>query len=247
MRTITVALAIALLAAGLSAQQPAASAAGGRMFLLVLDDLHVDFRDTPRTRRLLKQIVDAIVRDGDMIAVVNTGLYVISEGPTVDIRRVEAAINGFVGAALRPAEELAARQETRGRAEPQHRAYIALSRVLQLVASREDTQRPAAVVYVSNGHRRTTEPSGVAASNDPTEAFSALVRLAKREAIPVYAFSPRDVVGSTAQAPDSDDWRMHLEQSREMLRALATETGGIAVTDPSDLEAALAKLRDFGR
>ncbi len=47
--------------------------AAGRIFLLFVDDLHLDFRNTPRIRDLFKKISTELIHDGDMFGIVSTG------------------------------------------------------------------------------------------------------------------------------------------------------------------------------
>ena len=50
-----------------------ASDAAGRIFLIFVDDLHLDFRNTGRIRDLFKKISDELVHEGDMFGIVSTG------------------------------------------------------------------------------------------------------------------------------------------------------------------------------
>ena len=47
--------------------------AAGRVFLIFIDDLHLDFRLTPRTRDLMQRILRNLVHEGDMFGIVSTG------------------------------------------------------------------------------------------------------------------------------------------------------------------------------
>ena len=47
--------------------------AAGRIFLIIVDDLHLDFRNTGRIRDLFKKIANTLVHEGDMFAIVSTG------------------------------------------------------------------------------------------------------------------------------------------------------------------------------
>ena len=47
--------------------------AAGRVFLLFIDDMHLDFRSTPRTRDLLKRMMRLLIHEGDMFGIVTTG------------------------------------------------------------------------------------------------------------------------------------------------------------------------------
>ena len=45
----------------------------GRVFLIFIDDAHIDFRNTARVRDLLKKISTELVHDGDLFGIVSTG------------------------------------------------------------------------------------------------------------------------------------------------------------------------------
>src|SRR5690349_16393166 len=47
--------------------------ASGRIFLILVDDLHMDFRNTGRIRDIFKKIRRELIHDGDMFAIVSTG------------------------------------------------------------------------------------------------------------------------------------------------------------------------------
>jgi hypothetical protein len=56
----------------LPASKPTNDAAG-RVFLFFVDDLHMDFNDTPKIRQLFKKMANTLVHDGDMFGIVSTG------------------------------------------------------------------------------------------------------------------------------------------------------------------------------
>src|SRR4029450_6099353 len=60
--------------------------ADGRVFLVLLDSLHLDFRSTPRTRELIKKMLKLLIHEGDMFGIVTTGYSSISEQLTYDRR-----------------------------------------------------------------------------------------------------------------------------------------------------------------
>jgi hypothetical protein len=249
MRTTTVVLAVALLTVSLPAQQPPAPGAGGRTFLLLVDSLHLDFVATPRTRSLLKQLT-AVMVEGDHIGIATTGVSSVVAPPGQDPQRGDATIRQVVGSALRPARWLAEAQTPQGRTEIGLRARVSFLTALELLRSR-DASRPAVLVYISDGHQRSTESlGGVAAGPDsPSQAFEALIDAANRGGVPIHTLSPRGLMESAVPLPavDSNEWRAHVQQSRETLRALAERTGGVATIDPADLETGLRRLRDFAR
>ena len=58
--------------------------ASGRIFLIIVDDLHLDFRNTGRIRDLFKRISRQLVHEGDMFGIVSTGPSSLSIDLTYD-------------------------------------------------------------------------------------------------------------------------------------------------------------------
>ena len=76
----------------------------GRVFLLFIDDLHLGFRETPRTRDLLKKMLKNLIHDGDMFGIVTTGTSSISQQLTYDRQVLDSAISRITGNSLKPSE-----------------------------------------------------------------------------------------------------------------------------------------------
>ena len=83
--------------------RPAASESG-RIFFILIDDLHLDFRDTARVRDLLKRISSELVHEGDMFGIVSTGPSAIEINLTYDRRRLDEAGRKLSGSALSPGD-----------------------------------------------------------------------------------------------------------------------------------------------
>ena len=47
--------------------------AAGRIIIFVIDDLHLEFRDTHRVRRLFRDMAKELIHDGDLFGIVSTG------------------------------------------------------------------------------------------------------------------------------------------------------------------------------
>ena len=78
--------------------RPAADAAG-RILLFVVDDLHLDFRNTGRLRELFKKIRTTLMHDGDMCGIVSTGPSSIAIDVNYDMKRFDEAIKKITGSA----------------------------------------------------------------------------------------------------------------------------------------------------
>jgi VWFA-related protein len=127
--------------------------AAGRIFLFFVDDLHMDFRDTPRIRQLFKKMSTILLHEGDMFGVVSTGTSSISIDMTYDRKRMDEAINKISGSALKPSEIIEAPQGSEGPSELRYRAHVAFSTANDIVHNLEKVQnRRKAVIYVSNGY-----------------------------------------------------------------------------------------------
>ena len=132
--------------------RPATDAAG-RIFLIFVDDLHLDFRNTGRIRDLFKKISDELVHEGDMFGIVSTGPSSISIDLTYDRRRLAEAIKKISGAGLAPKDILDVPQGSQGPPEVRHRAHVAFSTAIDMMRQLEQVHnRRKAFIYVSNGY-----------------------------------------------------------------------------------------------
>lgn len=136
----------------LPAARPTQDAAG-RIFLLFVDDLHLDFRNTGRIRDLFKRISKTLIHDGDMFGIVSTGPSSIAIDMTYDRKRLDEAINKIAGNGLKPSDIIGGAEGAEGPSEVRYRAHVAFSTAADIVQNLERVQnRRKAVVYVSNGY-----------------------------------------------------------------------------------------------
>jgi VWFA-related protein len=134
-------------------QQRPSNDVAGRIFLIVIDDFHLQPRDTPRTRDWLKRMLRSLIHDGDMFAIVSTGYSSISEQPTYDRQVLESAIERVTGAGLTPRDIVQGMQTSQGPAELRHRAQVAMATVYELLRNLERLyNRRKAVIFVSSGY-----------------------------------------------------------------------------------------------
>jgi VWFA-related protein len=126
--------------------------AAGRVFLIFIDDLHLDFRLTPRTRDLMQKMLRDLVHDGDMFGIVSTGTSSISEQLTYDRQVLESAVSRVTGGGLRPEDIIKGMQSNQG-SELRYRAHVAFSTAYQLMKNLETLRnRRKAVIYISSGY-----------------------------------------------------------------------------------------------
>jgi VWFA-related protein len=128
------------------------SDAAGRIFILFVDDLHLDFRNTGRIRDLFKRIQKELIHEGDMFGIVSTGPSSIAIEPTYDIKRLEQAIQKITGGGMRPQEILDSNEGAEGPPEVRYRAHVAFSTAYDMIRQLEQiTNRRKAFIFVSNG------------------------------------------------------------------------------------------------
>jgi VWFA-related protein len=136
----------------LPTQRPTNDAAG-RIFLIFVDDLHLDFRNTPRIRQLFQKISKNLIHDGDMFGIVSTGPSSLAIDLTYDRALLDAAIQKISGNALRPSDIMQGSETQEGPSEVRYRAHVAFSTAYDLMRNMEKVHnRRKAVIYVSNGY-----------------------------------------------------------------------------------------------
>jgi VWFA-related protein len=127
--------------------------AAGRIFLLFVDDLHLDFRNTGRIRDLFKKISTTLIHEGDLFGVVSTGPSSLAIDLTYDRKRLDEAIKRISGNGLRPADILEVPSGSQGPSEVRYRAHVAFSTAYDILENLERVQnRRKAIIYVSNGY-----------------------------------------------------------------------------------------------
>lgn len=127
--------------------------AAGRIFVIFVDDLHLDFRNTGRIRDVFQQVADNLIHEGDMFAVVSSGPSSIEIQLTYDRRRLAEAKKKIAGSGLKPQEILEAPDGAQGPPEIRYRAHTAMSTVYDMLKGLEQVPfRRKAFIYISNGY-----------------------------------------------------------------------------------------------
>jgi VWFA-related protein len=127
--------------------------ASGRVFILFIDDLHLDFRVTPKVRELLKKISKNLIHDGDMFGIVTTGTSVITQQLTYDKQILDSVISRITGNALKLQEIKESAWSSQGPTEVRHRAHVAFETLHDLLKNLESVQnRRKAIIYISCGY-----------------------------------------------------------------------------------------------
>jgi len=135
--------------------QKQVSDSSGRIFIIFIDDLHLQALDSPQVRKVLGQIRDTIVHDNDLVSLVSTGYSSIEIDPTYDFghKRFNEAIKKVMGSAMTPQEIIEANQTAEGPAGLRHNTHVAFSTAYDLLEQMEKiTTRRKSFIYVSNGY-----------------------------------------------------------------------------------------------
>jgi VWFA-related protein len=214
-------------------QRPTNDAAG-RIFLFVVDDLHLAFRDTSRVRMLFKKLAAELVHEGDMFGVVSSGTSSIAIDLTYDRKRLEEAANKISGSALKPSEIIeAGGRGPDGLSEVKYRAHTAFSTTYDIVGNLEKVHnRRKAIILLSNGY--DLNPFEGARFGDPNiigQKYQSPGQLSGSESTSNTDYDPFS--RQSAQFSDADLIREISELTRAANRANAT----IYAIDPRGLVA----------
>ena len=125
----------------------------GRIFLIIVDDLHLEFRNTGRIRDLFKKISKTLVHEGDMFSIVSTGPSSLAIDPTYDRKILDEAIKKITGNGLKPSDVIQGAEGADGPSEVRYRAHVAFSTAFDMLSQMEKiSNRRKAVIWVSNGY-----------------------------------------------------------------------------------------------
>ena len=127
----------------------------GRIFIIFIDDMHLQPLDSIKAKEVLKQIRDTVIHDGDLIALVSTGYSSIETELTYDYKRTRfnEAINKTMGSGMTVPEIITANQTADGPAGLRHNAFVAFSTAYDVLAQAEKVKnRRKAFIYLSGGY-----------------------------------------------------------------------------------------------
>ena len=150
--------------------------AAGRIFVIFVDDLHLDFRNTGRIRALFKQVAEELIHEGDMFAVVSSGPASIEIPLTYDRRRLDEALKKVTGGGMRPQDILDQPDGAQGPPELRYRAHTAMSTVYDILKSLGVGAQPAEGVHLHQQRLRLQSVRGQPAQGHERAVLPALVR-----------------------------------------------------------------------
>jgi VWFA-related protein len=238
----------------------------GRVFVIFIDDLHFDASQTPRVRDLFGRVAKQLIHEGDLFAIVSTGTSSIQIDPTYDRRRLDNARDKILGSGSRVSDILDL--SSRGNVPPEvrHRVHVAFSTAYDLLNQfAELPDRRKSFIYISNGYdldpfpeeraKREKERTGDTDENpfskqdtfsdaDLVSQLSELTRAARRANVAIYTIDPRGLVGGPdiSEPIDMAAYQRHVSKTQDTLRVIAEQTGGRAVINKNDFDAALQQI-----
>jgi VWFA-related protein len=129
----------------------------GRLFVIFIDDLHLQPTDTPKVKDVLKKVRDILVHDNDLVSFVSTGTSAIEIDPNYDFghRRFNEAIDKVMGSAPTVDEyiEGALLEGAEGPQQVRYNAHVAFRTAFDLIDEMSSiTDRRKAFIYVSSGY-----------------------------------------------------------------------------------------------
>ncbi|MCC7178863.1 MAG: VWA domain-containing protein [Acidobacteria bacterium] len=257
-------------------RRPADTGESGRILIIFVDDLHFQAEYTPHVRRIVQQIVDTLLHEGDLVAMVSSGPSAIEIDPTLDHKLIASAATRIRGSAPTAAEIFQMLESPSGPGDIRFRAQVAFQTMYNLVSSLDQVRnRRKAVIYISPGYDldpfaegrkgkdrimggRFGDPmkelideenpyfrmSAIRADADLYLLMKELTLTANRTNTSLFTIDPRGLSGvvDAGQYVDQSEWRTYLQKTTSSLRYLAEETGGIAVVNDNDHEAAFKRI-----
>jgi Ca-activated chloride channel homolog len=208
-----------------------ARAFDGRVYVLVLDSLHVSAERSGEVRRLARRFLQEYFADGDMAAVVNTtGAAEPAQELTASRPRLLAAVDKFAGQKGGGAPAVRRTTES-AEADDVLSSLKTLTELLSGVQGRRK-----AVVFFSEGPSFCLDVQLKTGSRGVlSEASRALVAAANRGNVAIYGVDPR---GLDPSILDCD-----LDAGIQSLRSLSDGTGGFATVNSNDFIAGFDRIR----
>ena len=126
----------------------------GRIFILFVDDLHLQTSLTPKIRQVFETIADTLVHEGDLFGIVSSGPSSISIDMTYDRSLLRAAMKRIIGDGFSPQELIEQISDGgSGPTELRWRTHVAFKLALEVVDNLAEVEnRRKAFIYISSGY-----------------------------------------------------------------------------------------------
>lgn len=243
----------------------------GRVFVLVIDDLHTRFARTGRTRAAARQFVERYVGANDIVAVVNTSGYGKSmqdftSNRQLALKAIDAAMGGKAESSTEARlQDYYANLGMPGAASNANASFNEMQRYNNARNSMRTLKnladflsgmrgRRKAVVYFSEGiNYNVTDTFNNPHATDVQREIRELVAAATRANVNVYTVDPRGVTSGLEDAIEigslptdgsigTTDLMNELRLEQDSLRVVADETGGFAVLNQNDFRTGFSRI-----
>ena len=239
----------------------------GRVFVLVLDDLHTHTTRSIRVRAAARQFIERYLGENDIAAVVTTGgSKSAAQNFTGSRRLLLRAVDAFIGQKLRSSTleqiDQLSRQLPPGvnvaadplAAERAHKARASLSTLENIAEYLEGIRgRRKAVVFFSEGmDYDITNPIRNQFATDVLADMKSATSEATRSNVSFYTVDPRGLSGfedaiELQSLPQDNSLGLHtmhqeMQNAQDTLRILADETGGFAAINRNDYRETFARI-----
>jgi VWFA-related protein len=242
----------------------------GRIYLIVLDDLHTEFTRTPRVKAAMRRFFERSFGVNDLAAIVFTGRSQGSQDFTNNPRLLMAAVDRFVGRKLQSAtieklQGVRVNPESGGlqvgpdnlMMERSFNARNAMGTVRKLAEFMANVRgRRKALLLVGEGvDYDINEAVGLAGSTASAVMLDThdAIASATRGNVSIYAVDPRglttgseDLITQSSTFPEQgaglQSMQNELRLSQDSLRVLAANTGGFAALNRNDFNTAFDRI-----
>ena len=227
-------------------------------WLLVADDLHLDFVRTGQLRDILRTAAATLREDDSLVGLRSSGPSTASHAPSTNRLGLEAAIKRVAGNGLRASDFFAGATAPPGSTrELRYRVHTTLSALQTAIASLASAPaQHKQILFVSNGFTivqpfsaplspNTTGRPLVIQDDEIRAEIAAVAQAALDAGVTISALDPRVFIPGALEtlAVDETLWRSFVEASHHNLRELAMPTGGSLLDDNQPLTEVLSALR----
>jgi VWFA-related protein len=246
----------------------------GRIYLIVLDDLHTNPQRTPLVRAAARQFIERYVGANDLVAVIHTsGRADASQEFTTNPRLMLAAVDRFMGRKLRSSTLNRIDEEYRTRESRQQGDRIndpeMMERGYQARISLDSMRQVSQFLGGVSGRRKALVLFSEGIDYDINDVFNNrdatiimdstrdLMAAATRANVAIYGVDPRGLGGMGLEGIEvqsfpqdntlgigQTSFQQELRLSQDSLRVLSNETGGFATVNTNDFSGAFQRIVD---
>jgi VWFA-related protein len=196
---------------GVMLPPPPPKEVGGRVFVVFIDDMHIQPNDSPKVKQILHQMAETMMHPDDLISIVSTGFSACeSKDPDHDLshRKLQECIDKLMGSGSTPREILDMVATSQGLSELHHRMNTAFRTAYDILDQLENVSgKSKAFIWISEGY--DLNPFKQARLQHAQDMYNAefgtpdqkQISQAQASSDSTVGAAPPSVVGSSANAP----------------------------------------------